>query len=182
MRLLVVPNRIPKQSGFTLIELLVVTIIIGISAAIATPSLINSQRKDKANEVFTKIRSALVEAQTTSNRTSNSCTVNITTTTITGTPVGCVSESVTFDSNIVSVTPSAVSIAYNFEGKVLDPITLLPTITVDQIIQIAPKDFSGNAITTNAKCIVVAPNLGMIRTGIVNGTNCTNNENLRYIP
>jgi prepilin-type N-terminal cleavage/methylation domain-containing protein len=173
MRHLVVLNQIKKEKGFTLFEVIVVVVIMGVMAAISAPNLLGSKRDQQAKEVFSKIRDTLIEAQTNANRLSSNCTVTITTTSMTGSPSGCVLESTTIDSNVVSVTSTGgLSITYDFRGNT----------SQSQTIKVAPKDFSGNPITANTRCIFVAPRLGMIRTGFLdtNGTTCNNTENARY--
>jgi len=179
MRLLIATNLLKKnktESGFNLIEMLVVTAIVGIMAAISAPNLLGSQRDNQAKEVFSKIRGALIEAQTNANRKSSSCTVTITTSSISGTPAGCVLEPTTFDSSVVSVTSTGgLSIAYDFQGDTGNA----------QTIQVAPKDGSGNPILEKSRCIVISSNLGMIRTGFYKDMpspqpDCENTENLRY--
>lgn len=173
MRHLLVLNKINKQKGFTLFELVVAFVIVGIMAAITTPNLVGSKRDQQAKEVFSKIRDTLIEAQTNANRMSSNCTVTITTTSISGSPTGCVLENNTIDSSVVSVTSTGgLSITYDFKGNT----------SQSQTLKIAPKDFSGNPISTNTRCIFVAPKLGMIRSGFLdsNGTTCNNTENTRY--
>lgn len=179
MRRLVVLNllkRIKTESGFNLIEMLVVTAIIGVMSAVAVPNLLGQQRDSQAKEVFTKIRGALIEAQTNANRTSSNCTVNITTSSISGTPAGCVLETTNFDSSVVSVTSTGDStIQFDFQGGI--------AVGDIQTFQIAPKDFSGNALTDQGRCIVMSNTLGMIRTGIYDDSapaDCNNTENIRY--
>lgn len=179
MPLLSVLNLLKKnkpESGFNLIEMLVVTAIIGIMSAVAVPNLLGEQRDNQAKEAFTKIRGALIEAQTNANRTSSNCTVTITTSSISGSSSGCVLETTNFDSSVVSVTSSAgnlpQSITFDFEGDTAQA----------QTIQVAPKN-SSNPILEKSRCIVISPNLGMIRTGFYDASasaNCNNTENERY--
>lgn len=176
MRRLIVLN----QKGFSLIELIVVFTIIGISAAISGPSWVNSRRQERVNEVFTRIRGALIEAQTNANRMSKTCSITITDTgvrlTNSTTHQGCLLENISFDSSVVSVTSSAgpmpQDIAFTYRGRTSD----------SQTIEIARKDFSGNVLRATGKCIVIS-SVGMIRTGVYDASaseKCRNPENDRY--
>lgn len=178
MLLLVALSKIKKQSGFTLYELIVAGIIVAIASAIAVPNLLGSQREQEAKEAFTKIRGALVEAQTNANRQSTTCTVQFTPGTgvynISGTPTGCILEPFQIDTDVVSVTKtnfsdSPTDIKFSFTGTTSDASTLW----------ITRKDFSNNAIQSLGRCIVVSSS-GMIRSGINDNGTCHNRENDRY--
>lgn len=171
-----------SEKGFTLIEIIAILVIIGIGSAIATPSLVNSQRQDRVNQAHSRIRSALVEAQINANRRSQPCTVIIGTSSTTGNPAGCLLESIEYESDIVSITKRNSSgdnfvdppdnVTFTFQGR-----------TNNQTIWVARKDFDGNVIPGTAKCIVIS-NVGMIRTGIYDteatSADCSNPDNQRY--
>lgn len=177
MRHLVVLNLLNKDGGFSLFELIVVCIIMGVVGAVGAPSFLGSQRQERVNEAFSKIRGALVEAQLNANRLSTTCTVSIAATGLTATPPGCLLENVAVDPNIVDIASSAGTlprtIAFAYRGTTGDAQTL----------QIRRKDFSNVAMPETGKCIVIST-IGMIRTGIydatVTGTNCNNIENQNY--
>ena len=180
MRLLIAFSKIKQQSGFTLLELIVVGIILAIAGALAGPSLIGSRREGETKKAFTKIKAALVEAQSNADRKSTTCTVQFTASTgvynVSGTPSGCVIEPFTIDTNVVSVTKdnftdSPTDIAFTFRGTKDD--------NTETLLWITRKDFSNNPIQNVGKCIVISP-IGMIRTGINNSGSCDNPENKRY--
>ncbi len=181
MRFLAVFNQIRKtnkDSGFSLPELLVVTIMVGILSAIAVPNLLQSRRDAQAKEIFTKIRSALYEAQANADRKSITCTVNLTSTSISGSPQGCVLETTNIDSSIISVTKGGftdppTNISFSFSGGTTNGSTLY----------ITTKKFN-QPFQEVARCIVVS-STGMIRTGFYDANasadnKCSNNENRRY--
>ncbi|MGY6528936.1 MAG: pilus assembly FimT family protein [Cyanobacterium sp.] len=156
------------QKGFTLVEIVAILVIVGISAAIGTPSLVNARRQDQVNQAHSRIRSTLVEAQINANRRSQDCTVNIGTSSTTGSPSGCVLEVINYDPDVVNVTQT--SITYTFQGRT----------NASQTIIVGRKDFNGTVIPGTEKCIVVS-SVGMIRTGIGDSAaNCSNPENARY--
>jgi len=169
-------NKSNQEKGVTLLEVVLVSVIIGIMAAMSVPNLLEEQRQQKVNEAFSKVRGALVEAQTNANRQSTDCTVKLTKSGASGNPAGCVLEPFSVDTDIVSITKTDFSttptdITFSFTGTTGNTDTLW----------IARKDFGGNVIESSAKCIVVST-LGMIRTGINEGGNCVNVENKRYTP
>lgn len=68
-----------KNQGFTLIETLAVSIMIGILAAIAAPSLFGLLSRYRVNEGLSQIEGAIKEAQRQAIRQGKSCTVEINT-------------------------------------------------------------------------------------------------------
>lgn len=168
-----------KEEGLTLIELLVVVVILGISGAIATPSLVNSYRQNQANLALNQLRSALQQAQANANRLSTNCQISITENpnnfTITGSPVGCLLETITVDRNIVDIDSSSSSsppwdVAFTFSSTTFD----------QQTFTIARKNPGGTVDTSNANCLVISNGIGMMRVGKRDGNTCENVENLRY--
>lgn len=180
MRFLTVINKISKtnkDAGFSLPEMLVVTIMVGILSAISIPNFLDSQREAQSREVFEKIRSALYEAQANAERKSDTCTVNLSSTSISGSPVGCVLENTTINTSLVSVTRQGFStaptnISFSLDGSTGNADTLYIT-----------RKKSGQPMQEVARCIVISPT-GMIRTGFydVTVTGCANTENLKYVP
>ncbi|PHV64049.1 prepilin-type N-terminal cleavage/methylation domain-containing protein [Cyanobacterium aponinum UTEX 3222] len=169
-------NKSNQEKGVTLLEVVLVSVIVGIMAAMSVPNLLEEQRQQKVNEAFGKIRGALVEAQINANRKSENCTVTISETGVTGSPSGCVLENITYDNNIVEVRSTAgtlpQTIAFEYDGSLTG--TLLQTIHIKR----------KNGANETGKCIVIANQLGMIRTGIYDSSvptsNCNNVENKRY--
>ncbi|AUC61401.1 hypothetical protein AA637_09645 [Cyanobacterium sp. HL-69] len=171
------------QKGFTLVEIVAILVIIGIGSALATPSLINSQRQDRVTQTFRRVTSALKEAQINANRLSTDCDVTINATSVSASPAGCLLETVTYDSSIVNVSSTAgalpQTINFDFRGE---------TEVADiQTIRFFRQDYSSppSAISGTGKCIVISNTLGMIRTGNMtpvdgNADDCDNPENARY--
>jgi prepilin-type N-terminal cleavage/methylation domain-containing protein len=178
-----VKNLNKNETGFTLIELLVVVVIVGISAAVATPSLVGSLRQNRANQAFSQLVSALQSAQANANRLSTTCTVTVTQTQVTAAPVGCIQETVNFDSTIINVntsptstTPFTTPIAFNFNGTINTTITPTnpTTLFVARKIGTTLSAVISTANISNANCVVITSPLGFIRTGKYNtsSTNC----------
>lgn len=175
-------NSNDTEKGFTLIELLVVLVILGASAAIASPSLVNSWRQNEANRIFTQLVSALQQAQANANRMSINCIVTVNATEIsaitsTGTS-GCIQN------RIISLTnPPALNWASRValsSGNVTFEFDGTTTGTTDVTFTVARINGNGIADTANVNCVVVSGELGLIRTGKMNGSTCENIENSRY--
>lgn len=178
MRLLVVPKKMNQEGGFTLAEVIIVIVISTILSAITVPSLLASLQQNQVKQAFMDLKEALIQTQSNANRLSNDCTVNISPTTISGSPAGCLLETITIDSSVVSVTKTNFTdtptpITFGFTGTTANAATLW----------LARKDSSNTPIPTTARCIVISPT-GMIRTGIyATGSSppeCNNIENKRY--
>ncbi len=167
-----------KVNGFTLIEVMVTVIILGIMAAITAPSLVDSWRQAKANEALNQLRSSLQQAQANANRLSRSCTVTVNSDTndytISGSPSGCLQETITIDRNIVDISSSSSSNPWTVS------FTIRGTTTNQQTFTIARKNSLSGVDSSNANCLVVSNGLGLVRTGKKNGTSCINVNNIRY--
>lgn len=165
-----------KQKGFNQLELMIVMIILGIIGAFGTSSLVESRKQAQVNETLIRLRSALQSAQANANRMSTSCTVQVTKTLITATPVGCLQENITIDSDIVHISSNSTGIVlYSFQGHTPSGQTFF-----------IRKKNGTTLDNSNANCLVVSAGLGLFRTGKTNGNpaiapqNCINIENIRY--
>jgi prepilin-type N-terminal cleavage/methylation domain-containing protein len=66
-----------RQLGFTLIEMLVVISVVGVLAAIATPSFLSTMEAAKVDQTIAEIRGALQETQRQAIRKSQICSVSV---------------------------------------------------------------------------------------------------------
>lgn len=170
-------NSLNKERGFNLLELIIVITFISILTILAIPNWLASQRQQKVNEAFSKIRHSIIETQLNANRQSLTCKLTITQTNISASPSGCLLETTIIDNNIINITSTRhvlpVTIPFSFKGTTNQPQTL----------HIQRKDFSGKSLPHTGKCIVIST-IGMIRIGIhdakIPSTNCNNIENQRY--
>lgn len=64
-----------KSQGFTLIEIIVVTLMVGILAAIASPSVLGFLARAKVNRGLSELQSMILLTQRNATRTSQSCTM-----------------------------------------------------------------------------------------------------------
>lgn len=150
--------------GFTLLENLIIVTIVVILAATAAPSFLGMHNKAKVNNAVNTVRGALQEAQRQAISKSISCTVTLNTTAqkITSSN-GCL---LTGDRTLPNGVNLAVSdgntINYSIRGNTNFSS---PTSNTNKII-ISLADGS------QQKCLEVSKPLGIIRSGIYNGTDC----------
>jgi prepilin-type N-terminal cleavage/methylation domain-containing protein len=155
--------------GFTLIEALVTVIILGISASIAAPSLINWLDNRKVDYALAQIEGAIKEAQSTSVRKNKPCEVKIERETPTNparviaTPSDCLPMGTRnlrddilgiANGNLDTTQPSNTKI--NFTPRGTTPITTTDSVVVVHRI---------NGSTNHMKCLIISSGVGMIRTG-----------------
>lgn len=158
-----------QNCGFTLIELIITVIIIGIIAAIASPSFLGLLNRYRVNAALDDIEGAIKETQRQAMRRGRSCRININTATniLSSNSSGCLLANRVIDDDVnirtnLSGTPPNI----NFSGK--GNTTKMGTIVVSS---------DG---TDRQKCFVISLGLGISRTGnytgsktgSVSGTNC----------
>jgi len=175
-----------SNQGFTLIESLIVVAVIGILAAIAAPSFLNSLNNSRVKDALSATEGALKEAQREAIKKSKSCVVYIFDGSdaaltnsedlngnnaldagedLNGNGVldknGCL---VTGNRKLADVSlsrPSTIStITFNFKGRtnLVDNAGTMVFSTSDSLQQ---------------KCLVISQGLGIIRTGTYIDSNCS---------
>jgi type II secretory pathway pseudopilin PulG len=139
-----------------LIEVAVVTIIVGIMAAIATPSMVGMKARSDLKDAMGQVKGALQEAQRAAIKQGASCTVNLGpstgSTSVTGSPVGCITSPVTFsDQSTIKLwyNGSGTNIVFSFRGNTTSSRTMVLE----------------SERTVERKCIVIASGIGILRTG-----------------
>lgn len=153
----------PKE-GFTLIETLVGIAITGILAALAMPSFVSWLENKKVDNALTMLEGAVKEAQATSIRRNQACTVTITSTSISATPSNCLptgSRTLANSSTNLAVAVTNNSVSFTNKGSTLDtePFIIYRT--------------NNETNYGKMKCLVVSAGIGMIRTGTYNDTSPT---------
>jgi Tfp pilus assembly protein FimT len=149
----------------------VVAVVAGILAALAMPSMMGMQERNKINSTANRVKGVLREAQQSAVRKGQSCTVAITSTTITGSPTGCVSDPITTNdttaqgvilktvsSSAITDITSSYSITFSYKGN--------PTGDMRTYI------ITANSNDNNARCLAISLGVGIMRTGLWSGGSC----------
>lgn len=146
------------SSGFTLIEMIAVLIIIGVIAAIATPSLIGLWGQNQVRSALAEITGAIKESQRQAMRQGILCRININPSDnlLTGNPSNCalsnrrINPVVTIRTNLSGTPPN---ISFSHKGSTTKSGTIVVSST----------------LTNLQKCFVISLGLGIVRTGDYTG-------------
>lgn len=177
----------PKQeSGFTLIEALITIIVLGVLAAIATPSFISWLNAKKVNDVATQVESAIKETQATAIKRNQTCTLTLNTVTyaLSSTPASCLP---TGTRDLAKLGIKVGSSGSGNDSGVQVSTANLTNGTPPQIKFHAKgtTEFSGPGTTglfvvyqasgtAPKRCIAIANGVGIIRAGLYTGTTPNN--------
>ena len=145
-----------QDQGWTLIEIGAITVIVGIMAAMSYPSMVGMQARNDLRSSMEAVKSAVAEAQRIAIKKGSSCTVNLTTSTVTGSPAGCISSHVTLSSGQTLYKNAGLNsgITFSYKGNT----TQSGTLTIS------------STNTSEVKCLVISNGLGIFRTGSYTGT------------
>lgn len=175
-------NDLKNNQGFTLIETSILVIIVGILAAIATPSFFSWLNNKKVDNALASIEGALREAQAEAGRKSKPCTFSIDPVTAEVTafvvrpdplPAGYVDESC-LPTGSRDLTKLGISVLDNNDSGISvalatadNEITFTPkgTTTDSNVFVIFRTDNSRN------RCLAVSSGIGIMRTGTYTGQN-----------
>ncbi|MEM7593319.1 MAG: type II secretion system protein [Cyanobacteria bacterium P01_A01_bin.83] len=154
-------NRIQQQSdrGFTLIELMVALIIVGVIAAIATPSFVGLLNRIRVNNALQELLGAIRETQKMATRHGKVCQLDINTETkiLNSSDNDCllttrtINEDVIIRTNLPGLNPN---IPFSPKGTT----TRMGTIVLS------------SELTDTQKCFVISLGLGIMRTGNYTGS------------
>ncbi len=155
----------PNSQGFTLIELVIILFIVGILSAISVPSFLGLLNRAKVNNAVAQVQGALQEAHREAVRKSKSCTVTLTTTTVTG---DCLVTG-------ARILPQGVVMATNVVGNIKFGIRGNTNFTTD------PKEadygniilYQPNSPTSRRKCVAISNGIGILRSGTYPDTGLT---------
>jgi Tfp pilus assembly protein FimT len=166
------------QQGVTLIETLVIVLIVGILAAISTPSFLSAFNSRKIDDVTAQVEGALREAQSTSIQQSIGCTLSLNSANamITSIPTSCLPTGPRDLSKlglaVLSKNNSGVLMGTaNFGGANEIQFSQKGTLSIGgpgstgMIVL-----YSNDGASQRNRCIAIASGIGLIRTGVYNGT------------
>lgn len=162
-----------SDRGFSMVETLVIFVIVGILAAIVSPSFMGMFNRNKVNDSLAQIRAAMQETQREAVRKNKSCEVKIdtTNTTITATPADClpitrdfcekrnssgtceIASKVAIKTNLTGTPPK---LSFSYKGNT----NKLGTIVV----------YSADGSTIRKGCLVISNGIGLMRTGEYTGS------------
>jgi prepilin-type N-terminal cleavage/methylation domain-containing protein len=149
-----------KQSdcGYTLTELLVALVIVGVIAAIASPSFMGLLSRYRLEEALQQLLGAINETQRLAMVQGKSCRINVnpSTNNITANTAGCLLSDRQINSaiRIRSNFPGTTNITFSYRGST----TRMGTIVLSS-------DY-----TDTQKCFVIALGTGIKRIGNYNGS------------
>lgn len=139
-----------RNQGWTLMEMAVVAVIAGILSALAIPSMVGMQGRSELRDATNRVKAALQEAQRNAIKRGGSCTVTMTSTTVTASPAGCLSSPVNFPSSITqSFNNVGLNLVFTYKGN-----TTLGRTTVIE-----------SSKTAERRCIVTSNGIGLFRSG-----------------
>ncbi|BFM39142.1 type 4 prepilin-like protein [Synechocystis sp. LKSZ1] len=138
--------------------MMVVVLIVGILAAIGTPSMIQAKAKSDLKDALGAVKGAIQEAQRIAVKKGQTCTLTFSSTSVTGTPTGCVPTAVTLANGItLSQNFSSNNLSFSFKGNTTSGGTIILSSTN----------------TGEQKCLVISNGLGIFRTGFYANSTCT---------
>jgi prepilin-type N-terminal cleavage/methylation domain-containing protein len=147
---------VPNQ-GWSLLEMAVVSVIVGILASMAIPSMMSGMGKNQLQSSMGQVKGAIQEAQRSAIKSGASCTVTIDpdARTVTGSPVGCISSPVSIPDKdeITFITPTtSTPLIFSYKGN--------PDNASELIIALESEK------TTQQYCLVVSSGIGIMRSGV----------------
>ncbi|AFZ12588.1 type 4 pilin [Crinalium epipsammum PCC 9333] len=185
-----------NSKGFTLLEMMIVLMLVGIMAAIATPSFLAMNNNSKVNDAVTKVSGALQEAQKEAMRKSQTCGVQVSLVTINNkaTPVLTgVFEKKDANGNLIkdangNSIPVQADSCLTTGQRVLTDISITNSPTLPWNIYFDYKGRINNASSagtiyfsilntpTPEKCITISQGIGLFRPGKKSGNSCTTTQ------
>jgi prepilin-type N-terminal cleavage/methylation domain-containing protein len=148
-----------QNAGFTLIEVLITVALTGILAAIAAPNLTSWLENKKIDDVTASVEGAIKEAQSTSIRRSQACTLTITSTEVSATPSNCLPTG----TRTISATGSNRNIAVAVTNNVVKFTAKGTTLDTEPFII---SRINNGTVDGKMKCVIVSAGIGAVRTGV----------------
>lgn len=144
-----------SNKGFTLIEMLIIVAVIGILAAISAPSFLAWLNRKKVEDSLVQVQGALKVAQREAIRKSTTCTVTLSTSSVTSPCL--VTGDRTLPTGVELSTDISLSkITYSFRGNTANGGTTVLRMP--------------DGSTSEQRCLVTSVGVGLMRTGNYSGT------------
>lgn len=128
--------------------------MVGILAAIATPSMMTAKGNSDLKDALSAVKGTIQEAQRIAIKKGQTCTVTLSSSGVTGTPTGCVPSALTLGTGITLSQNSGTTIVFSYRGTTTSTKTVVLSSTN----------------TSELKCLTVSNGLGILRTGYYTGT------------
>lgn len=151
-----------NQQGFTLIETAIIALVIGIIGAVSLPSFLSLLNARRVDQGLSNLDSALKQIQLEAVRQSRDCTITIPSGSnpVIASTTNCLrigSQTLTGINLASSAATSPLTITFDFKGR--------PSNTTEQTVVLSLANGEGTK-----KCLVIAPGIGISRTGTYSGT------------
>lgn len=172
----IVIHRFHQSQGVTLIEVLITSVLVGIFAAIATPSFMGWLDSRRIEDVTAQVESALKEAQAEAQKRGISCAVEISPTTITATPSSCLPTGIKDLTKLgvaaLTKNQSGTTLASNLVAPVRVRVShkgniSFPSSTSEVVITV----FHQSGANLQGRCIAITSGIGIMRRGKYVGQN-----------
>ena len=151
-----------------MIEIAVVAVIAGVLSSLAIPSMMGMMERNKLQATASRFKAVFQEAQRSAIRNGSTCTITITPTTVTGSPVGCITEPITSrdttDKKIAIKTISGSAIA-DITSSYTVNFSYKGNTTSSRTFIITPNDIANDSTAKNRKCLVISLGIGIMRSG-----------------
>jgi type II secretory pathway pseudopilin PulG len=141
----------------------VVTVITGILASMTIPSMVGLMGKNSLQSSMSQINGAIQEAQRSAIKNGQSCTINLSATGVSSTNTStntCMTSPVSLSSGITLSVPTGSTmpstLSFSYKGNTTTALTLILSSTK----------------TSTQRCLVISAGIGIMRSGIYDGTNC----------
>ena len=165
--IILIPQLVLKNHGFTLIESLTTIVIAGVLIAVAAPNLMLAYQKQQVNNASEQIELSLKEAQRFTMRQGQNCQVTLNSTNgEISSNNGCLLNNTTLHEQIVmetNITGTPTTIDFIYKGNISHQNTTVANDLGTIVLS------SSNGVG-NKKCIVITQTLGLIRSGVDEGS------------
>ncbi|QUY42780.1 Tfp pilus assembly protein FimT/FimU [Acaryochloris marina] len=153
-----------KYQGFSLPEVLAIVLILGIFAALGTPSFLSWVNKKRVEDVLAQVEGALKEGQASAIRTSQRCSLTITSSSVAANPSNCLP---TGSRDLTQVNGRNQISGVTLVAQNPDTIEFSPkgSTSSSNVFVFYHPDQSGGM-----RCLAISAGIGIIRVGEFKGS------------